>query len=52
LHCPFDKVRREIMDERFVRSITDRLQRERRALIDELSRREEQSKTLAGDLQP
>ena len=41
-----------IMDERFVRSITDRLQRERRGLIDEISRREERSEALAGDLQP
>src|SRR5918993_386827 len=41
-----------IMDESFVRSITDRLQRERRGLIDELSRREERSGTLTGDLQP
>ena len=40
------------MDESFVRSITDRLQRERRGLIDELSRREERSGTLTGDLQP
>ena len=39
------------MDERFVRSIADRLQRERRALMDELSRREEQSTTVVGDLQ-
>jgi DnaK suppressor protein len=40
------------MDERFVRSVTDRLQRERRVLIDELSRQQELSKKLAGDLQP
>ena len=40
------------MDERFLGSITERLQRERRTLIDELSQREEQSKTLPGDLQP
>jgi DnaK suppressor protein len=39
------------MDAHFLRSITDRLQRQRRGLIDELSRREEQSKNLAGDLQ-
>jgi DnaK suppressor protein len=40
------------MDERFARSISERLQRQRRPLIDELSRRKEQSKSLAGDLQP
>ncbi len=40
------------MDERFVQSIADRLQRQRRALIDELSRRKEQSDNLAADLQP
>ena len=40
------------MDERFVRSVTDRLQRERRVLIDELSRQQELSKKLADDLQP
>jgi DnaK suppressor protein len=39
------------MNERFARSIANRLQRERRALIDELSRRQEQSKNLIGDLQ-
>ena len=32
------------MDERFVRSVTDRLQRERRVLIDELSRQQELKK--------
>jgi DnaK suppressor protein len=41
-----------MMDERFVRSVTDPLQRERRALIDELWRQQELSKKLAGDLQP
>ncbi len=40
------------MDEHFVQSIADRLQRQRRALIDELSRRKEQSDNLAADLQP
>jgi DnaK suppressor protein len=40
------------MDERFVQSIADRLQRQRRVLIDELSRRKEQSENLAADLQP
>jgi|RhiMetdeSRZDD1v2_1073273.scaffolds.fasta_scaffold239558_1 DnaK suppressor protein len=50
-YCTF-KTYGGIMDERFVRSTSDRLQRERRALIDELSRREEQSETFAGDLQP
>jgi DnaK suppressor protein len=40
------------MDERFVQSIADRLQRQRRVLIDELSRRKEQSENLAVDLQP
>jgi DnaK suppressor protein len=40
------------MDERFLQSITERLQRERRTLIDELSQQEEQSNNLPGDLQP
>ena len=41
-----------LMDKHFSRSITDRLQRERRDLIDELKRREEQSTSVVGDLQP
>ena len=40
------------MNEVFVQSMTDRLQQERRALIDELSDQEEKSRNLAGDLQP
>ena len=40
------------MDEVFVRSMIDRLQQERRALIDELSRREDELENLSGDLQP
>jgi DnaK suppressor protein len=41
-----------IMDESFLRSIAERLQRDRRALIDELSRRKDQSENFGGDLQP
>jgi hypothetical protein len=40
------------MDEGFVRSIADRLQRERCGLIDELSRWGEPSENLTGDLLP
>ena len=40
------------MDKHFLRSIADRIQRERRDLIDELKRREEQSTSAVGDLQP
>jgi DnaK suppressor protein len=39
------------MDQHFLQSITERLQRERRNLIDELSHRQEQS-SIPGDLQP
>lgn len=45
-------VTEEIMDEKFLRSIADRLQRERRVLIDELTQWEQQSISVEGDLQP
>ena len=40
------------MNKNFVRSIAERLQRERRELIDELSQRQKRAKRLPGDIQP